>query len=197
MKRITAHCVLFLAIGGTAFAQNNYQLDPSHSSARFAVKHMMISQVHGLFQKVSGTASYDQKNPDSNKLEATIEMGSVDTNEPKRDADLKSPNFFDVAKFPTMIFRSTRFEKRGNQLVAIGTLAMHGVTKPLTLSIEQITPEVKDPYGMMRFGAHATGTLNRKDYGITWNQTLDNGGAVVSDEVTLELDAELVRPPAK
>ena len=193
MKRVAGSCLLFFAIGGTAFAQNNYQLDPSHTSARFGVKHMMISQVHGLFHKVSGTAAYDPKSPESDKLEATIEMASVDTNEPKRDGDLKSPDFFDVAKFPTMVFRSTRFEKRGNQLVAIGTLTLHGVTKPLTLTIEQITPGVKDPYGMMRFGAHATGTLNRKDYGITFNAALETGGVLVSDKIGLEFDISAIK----
>ena len=196
MKSIAALGVLFLAIGGTALAQNNYQLDPAHTSVRFSVKHMMVSQVHGRFDKVNGTSAYDPKNPGFDKLEATVDLGSVNTDQPQRDADLKSPNFFDVAKFPTMTFRSTRIEKRGDQLVAVGDLTLHGVTKPLTLTIDQITPEVKDPYGMMRFGAHASGTLNRKEYGIVWNQTLDNGGAVVSDAITIELDAELVRPGA-
>ena len=197
MKRIETAFILFLATGGTVFAHNSYQLDPAHSSARFAVKHMMVSHVPGEFQKVSGTASYDPKNPSFDKLEATVELNSVTTNQAQRDADLKSPNLFDVTKFPAMTFRSTRIEKRGDQLIAIGALSLHGVTKPLTLHIDRITPEVKDSYGMMRFGAHASGTLNPKDYGITLNQMLDNGGAVVGDEINIELDAELVRPPQR
>ena len=197
MKNHLALAASLVALGSPLFAQNVYQLDPAHSSARFAVKHMTVSEVHGEFDKVSGAVSYDPKNVSGDKLEATIELGSVNTNQPQRDADLKSPNFFDVAKFPTMTFRGTHFERRGNELIATGDLTLHGVTKPLTLVISQITPEVKDPYGMQRFGAHASATLNRKDFGITWNQTLDNGGSIVSDEVVINLDAEFVRPATK
>ena len=183
-------------LAGSAAAQNSYQIDPAHTSAKFAVKHMMISEVHGRFDKVSGSAIYDPNNPAADKLDASIELGSVDTDQPQRDADLKSPNFFDTAKFPAMTFRSTRFEKHGKQLVVVGELNLHGMTKPLTLTVDQISPEVKDPYGMLRFGAHASGLINRKDFGITWNQTLDNGGAVVADEIRIELDAEFARPGA-
>ena len=187
---------LLAASAGIAAAQNNYQIDPAHTSAKFAVKHMMISEVHGRFNKVSGSATYDPSNPAADKLDASIQLDSVDTDQPQRDADLKSPNFFDTAKFSTMTFHSTRFEKRGKQLVIIGELNLHGVTKPLTLTVDQVSPEVKDPYGMLRFGAHASGVINRKDFGITWNQTLDNGGAVVADEIRIELDAEFARPGA-
>ncbi len=190
----TIGSLAFLA--GSAAAQNSYQIDPAHTSAKFAVKHMMISEVHGRFNKVSGSATYDPNNVAADKLDASIDLGSVDTDQPQRDADLKSPNFFDTAKFSTMTFRSTRFEKRGKQLVIVGELNLHGVTKPLTLTVDQISPEVKDPYGMLRFGAHASGVINRKDFGITWNQTLDNGGAVVADEIKIELDAEFARPGA-
>ena len=181
---------------GSAVAQNSYQIDPAHTSVKFAVRHMMISEVHGRFDKVSGSATYDPSNPAADKLDTSIELGSVDTDQPQRDADLKSPNFFDTAKFPTMTFRSTRFEKRGKDLVILGELNLHGVVKPLTLTVDQISPEVKDPYGMLRFGAHASGVINRKDFGISWHQTLDNGGAVVADEIRIELDAELARPGA-
>lgn len=187
---------LLAATAGSASAQNSYQIDPAHTSAKFAVKHMMISEVHGRFDKVSGTATYDPSNPAADKLEANVELDSVNTNQPQRDADLKSPNFFDAAKYPTMTFRSSHFEKRGKQLVIVGELTLHGVTKPLTLTADEVSSEVKDPYGMFRFGAHAVGTLNRKDFGITWNQTLDNGGAVVADQIQIELDAEFARPGA-
>ena len=169
-----------------------YTIDATHSSVEFSVRHMMVSNVKGSFQKVTGTAVYDPKNLAASKLDATIDVNTVNTNEPKRDAHLKSPDFFDVAKYPSMTFKSTRFAKSANGLKVTGDLTIHGVTKPVTFNVET-TPEVKDAYGKLRLGASAAATINRKDFGLTWNTVLEAGGVAVSAEVKLSLGIAFVK----
>lgn len=174
-------------------SQVTYQLDPAHSSAHFSIRHMMITNVRGAFTKVSGKITLDPENPANSKVEADIDVASIDTREPQRDAHLKSPDFFDAEKFPAIAFRSKKIAGGGEEWKMTGDLTIHGVTRGITLNVEGPTPEHKDPWGGLRIGATATGKLNRKDFGLTWNAALETGGVLVGDEVKLTLDVEGLR----
>jgi polyisoprenoid-binding protein YceI len=195
MKSKLMTAVLF-AFAVTASAEE-YTLDGSHSSAQFSVKHLMVSNVKGEFSKVTGKVSYDEKKPEATVVEATIDATTINTREPKRDAHLKSADFFDTEKFPSITFKSTNSWKQGAALMVKGDLTMHGVTKPVVLTLEGPTPEVKDPWGNFRRGATATTKINRADFGLTWNRALETGGVVVGEEVTITIDVEAMRPGAK
>jgi len=184
---------LALALAGAAMAQGTYTIDGTHSSAQFSVKHMMISNVKGEFTAVAGTLVFDPKNPSASKIDATIDVNSINTREPKRDAHLKSADFFDAAKYPTMVFHSKQAWKSGDKIQVKGDLTMHGVTKEVVLDVDGPTAELKDPWGKLRIGATATARLNRKDWGLTWNQALEAGGVLVGDEVAITLDIEAVK----
>jgi polyisoprenoid-binding protein YceI len=172
------------------------EIDASHSSAEFSVRHMMVGNVKGGLGKVTGTVNLDDGDIAKSTVQATIDATTINTGEPKRDAHLKSADFFDVARFPTLTFKSTAVKKKGaTRLAVTGDLTIHGVTKPITLDVE-LTPEVKSPMGDLRRGAHATTKLQRKDFGLTWNKTMDAGGVVVGDEVAVTLEVELVRKVA-
>lgn len=173
----------------------DYTIDGAHSSAKFAVRHMMVSNVTGSIGKITGTVSYDPKNPSATKVSATLETASIDTGEPKRDEHLRSADFFDVQKYPSIKFESTSAKKSGSGVEITGNLTLHGVTKPVTLKVAGPIAEVKDPWGNLRTGASATTVINRKDFGLTWNKALETGGMMVSDEVTLTLDIEATRKP--
>jgi len=170
-----------------------YTIDSAHSSAGFGVRHMMVSTVPGHFSKVTGAVSYDPKNLATAKVEATIDATTIDTREPKRDAHLKSPDFFDVAKFPTITFRSTKWSNPAGKLKIAGDLTIHGVTKPVVLDVEGPTAEVKGAGGVMMIGASAATKISRKEFGLTWNRLMEAGGAVVGDEVTITLNIEAKR----
>jgi polyisoprenoid-binding protein YceI len=187
---------LALAAAPLAFAQT-YTIDGSHSKAQFSVRHMMVSNVRGEFSKIKGTVSYDEKNPAATRIEATIDVASINTGEPKRDEHLKSPDFFDVAKYPTITFISKSARKTANGLAVTGDLTIHGVTKEVVLQVEGPSPEVRDPWGNLRRGATATTKINRKDFGLTWNAALETGGVVVGDEVSITIDVEAVRQAEK
>jgi polyisoprenoid-binding protein YceI len=174
-------------------SQATYQIDPAHSSAQFSIRHMMISNVRGEFTKVSGTVIYDADNPANSKAGASIEISSINTREPQRDAHLKSADFFDVEKFPLLTFQSKEVSGQGGELKMKGDLTMHGVTREITLDVDGPTPEHKDPWGNLRIGATATGKLHRKDFGLTWNSALEAGGVLVGDEVKLTIDIEAIR----
>jgi len=170
-----------------------YQIDPVHSSAQFSVRHMMVSNVRGEFAKVTGTVVYDPKNPKASSVEATIDATSINTHEPRRDEDLKSPNFFDVAKYPTLTFKSKKVEKAGaGKLRVTGDLTIHGVTKEVVLDVEGPSPEAKMGPNI-KAGASASTTINRKDFGLMWNKVLESGGVVVGDEVKITLEIEMGR----
>jgi len=177
-----------------ALAQaSEWQIDPSHSTAQFSVRHMMVSNVRGEFGKLAGQVVLDDADLTKSHVEATIDATTINTREPKRDAHLRSPDFFDVAKFPTLTFKSTQIKKSGKDKLAVtGDLTLHGVTKPVTLDV-QLTPEIKSPFGDVRRGASATGKINRKDFGLNWNKVIEAGGVVVGDEVALTIDVELVK----
>jgi polyisoprenoid-binding protein YceI len=171
-----------------------WTLDASHTSVAFTVRHLMITNVRGEFQKVSGSAAYDPKHPEATQLEATIEVASVSTREAQRDAHLKGADFFDAEKFPTITFKSKHAKAKGHgELEVVGDLTIHGVTKEVTLEVSDITGEQKDPYGNQRIGAHASTKIKRSDFGMTWNAALETGGIVVGDEVKITLDASLIK----
>ncbi len=170
-----------------------YSIDSSHSSAQFSVRHMMISNVKGEFSNVSGTIVYDPDNLANSSIEAVVDVNSINTREPKRDAHLKSADFFDAAKYPTLAFKSREILRNGDTLQAKGDLTMHGVTREIVLTIDGPTPEAKDPWGNFRFGASATTKLSRKEWGLVWNQALETGGVLVGDAVTITLDIEAVK----
>lgn len=174
-------------------SQVTYQIDPAHSAAQFSIRHMMIANVRGEFSKVSGTVVFDADNPANSKADAAIEVASINTREPQRDTHLKSADFFDAEKFPTIAFHSKEISAHGGDWKLKGDLTIHGVTREVSLDVEGPTPEHKDPWGNLRIGATATGKLNRKDFGLTWNAALEAGGVLVGDEVKLTIDVEAIR----
>jgi len=181
-----------------AASADTWQIDPVHTTVGFSVRHMMISNVRGQFTKVAGTITAKDSDPASVKVEATIDTSSIDTRSADRDADLKSANFLDVAKYPTMTFKSKKIEPAGTgKWKMVGDLTLHGVTKEVTLEVEGPTAPIKDPYGNTRAGASATTKINRKDFGLAWNKALEAGGAVVGDEVTVSIDVEAVEKVKK
>jgi polyisoprenoid-binding protein YceI len=178
-------------------ATSNWQIDPQHSSAQFAVRHMAISTVRGAFSKVSGTLMLDDKDITKSSVEVSIEVSAVDTREPDRDKDLRSERFFDVAHYPTMTFKSKRVEQIApGKLKVTGDLTIRGTTKEVVLDVDGPTAPVKDPWGNQRLAAMATTKINRQDYGVKWNATLDNGGVVVGDDVNITIDVELIQKAA-
>jgi polyisoprenoid-binding protein YceI len=180
-----------------AMAQSIWNIDPAHSVAQFEVRHLMISNVRGEFEKMSGVVSFDGKNYSSIRAQAVIEVASINTRVEKRDDDLRSSNFFDAATYPTMTFKSRRVENiKGNKFSLIGDLTIRGITKEITLAVGA-SPVIKGMGGERRIGAHATTRLNRQDFGVKWNRTLDGGGVVVGDEVQITLDLELIQAIAK
>ena len=171
-----------------------YNIDPAHSSVHFSVRHLMVSNVRGSFSGVKGSVTIDPSQPERDSVEADIDVNTIGTNDEKRDAHLKSPDFFDAAQYPKMTFRSTRVEKTGSDSYRVtGDLTLHGVTKAVTLDVEDVTEEAKDPWGSTRIGASAKGKLKRSDFGLTWNAPLEAGGFMVGDDVKLEFDLQFVR----
>jgi len=170
-----------------------YQIDPSHSSASFSIKHMMIAKVHGGFEKMSGKLDFDPAKPEKANLEVAIDASSINTREPQRDTHLKSADFFDVAKYPEITFKSTSVQGGGGELKVIGDLTIHGVTKQVTLDVEGPSQEMKDPFGNLKIGASATARIKRKEFGLTWNAALEAGGFLVGDDVSITLDVQFVK----
>jgi len=190
MRRFVLVVLASFAIANFSAAQiQSLRIDPNHSSAEFAVRHLGISTVRGDFQKVSGNVSYDPTDVSKSSIEATIDAASVTTRIEPRDKDLRSPHFFDVEKYPVITFKSKRVEAAGaGKLRVTGDLTMHGVTKEVVLDVDGPTPAVKDPQGNTRMGAAATTKISRKDFGI------DGAAAAVGDEVQITLDVEMVSP---
>src|SRR5262249_30333982 len=151
-------------------------IDAAHTAVQFSVRHMMISNVRGEFTKLSGKATGDAANPTAATVEATIDATSIDTRNEKRDEHLRSPDFLDVAKFPTLGVKSTTVEKAADGWNLTGNLTLPGVTKPVPLAVTNVTPPTKDPWGNTRIGAQASTKINRQDFGIVFNKTLDGGG---------------------
>ena len=171
-----------------------WQIDPDHSSFQFKVRHLMVSNVKGDFNKVKGAVTMDDKDVSNLNVELTIDASSINTGHAKRDEHLRAADFFDVAKYPTITFVSKKVMKDGpDRLKVIGDLTMHGVTREVTVNVEGPTQEVKDPWGNFRRGATGTGKINRKDFGLTWNRALEAGGVVVGDDVDIFVDIELIK----
>jgi polyisoprenoid-binding protein YceI len=189
---------LAIAVAVTPAAADVFQIDSAHSTAQFAVTHLMISTVRGEFDKMSGTIEYDGKDVASIKVDATIDATTIDTRNEYRDNDLKSDHFFDVAKYPTLTFKSKKaVAGSGGAFQLVGDLTMHGVTKEVTLDVTGPSKVIKGQRGESRVAASATTKLNRQDFGIKWNAALDGGGVVAGDTVTITLDIEaMTAPPA-
>ncbi len=171
-----------------------YAIDPGHSRVGFGITHMMVSTVRGEFGTVSGTVDYDAANVGATKVNAEISVATVDTRDTKRDDHLRSPDFFDAAKFPTIKYASKAVKNvTAAGFDVVGDLTMHGVTKEVVLHVDTISKEYKDPWGNVKAGTHAVGTLNRKDFGIVYNAALDGGGFILGEDVKIELDVEMVR----
>jgi polyisoprenoid-binding protein YceI len=180
-----------------AAAGSTWQIDPQHSSAQFAVRHLGLSTVRGAFSKLSGTMVLDDKDITKSSVEVTIDVNTVDTREPDRDKDLRSERFFDVARFPTMTFKSKKVEQIApGKLRVTGDLTIHGTTKEVLLDVDGLTPPTRDPWGNQRVAATATTKINRQDYGVKWNAKLDNGGVVVGDDVNITIDVEMIQKAA-
>jgi len=186
----SAATALVLGVAGPAHA-TEWTLDPSHTAAQFSVKHMKISTVRGQFDKLTGTVNLDDKDITKSTVNVTIDASSINTREPKRDAHLRSPDFFEVAKFPTLTFQSTKVEKAGDKLLVTGDLTIRGISKPVVLTVEGPSAAAKNPWGVPVRVISATGKVNRLDYGLKWNKALEAGGFLVGDEISLVIDGEL------
>jgi polyisoprenoid-binding protein YceI len=195
MNRIVRSlAVALVALPAFAFAAETWNLDVPHTLSSFTVKHLMISTVRGEFAKTEGKILLDEADITRSSVEASIDINSITTRDEKRDAHLKSPDFFDAAKFPKMTFKSTKVEKAGEGLTVTGDLTLRGVTKQVVLHVTGPTQEIKDPWGMSRRGVSASTRINRKDFGVSYGPE-----AVLSDAVNITIDAEMVKeaPPAK
>jgi len=195
MKHFITTMIVWLVLAVPVFTHAaTWQIDPDHSSFQFKVRHLTVSNVKGDFSKAKGVVTLDDQDITKLTVEVTIDAASVNTGHAKRDEHLKSPDFFDVTRYPAITFVSKKVIKAGmNKLKVIGNLTIHGTTKDITVDVEGPTPEVKDPSGNFRRGATATANINRRDFGLTWNKTLDSGGLVVGEEVNIYIEVELVR----
>lgn len=196
MLNLKSAALTLALVPGLAFgAATTWKIDPSHSSTNFSVSHLVVSEVTGHFGKTEGTVTLDDKDPSKAKVEATIDATTIDTREPKRDGHLKSADFFDVAQYPTITFKSTKVAKAGKDKFKVtGNLTLHGVTKPVVLDVTAPSQAIKDPYGNTKRGAKATTVVKRRDFGLKWDNRLQDGNAVVGDEVTVTLNLALVQP---
>jgi polyisoprenoid-binding protein YceI len=189
---LTASLAAILSLPAAA-ATTNWQIDPQHSSAQFSVRHMAISTVRGAFNKVTGTIMVDDKDITKSTVDVIIDASTVDTHEPNRDNDIRSDKFFDVAHYPSITFKSKKVEQVApGKLKVTGDLTIRGTTKEVVLDVDGPTVPIKDTWGNQRSAANAATKINRQDFGVKWNATLDNGGVVVSDEVSINIDVEMI-----
>ncbi len=195
MKKIIVSIGTIIALTLPAFAfATTWTIDPDHSNVGFKVKHLMVSNVKGSFDKHTGTVEINDKDITNSKVEVSIDTNSINTNVQKRDEHLRSADFFDVAKYPTMTFKSKKVDKAGeDKLKVTGDLTLHGVTKEVVLDVEGPSKESKDPWGNIRKGATATAKINRKDFGLVWNAALETGGVAVGEEITITLEIEMIK----
>jgi polyisoprenoid-binding protein YceI len=198
MKKSLLSLALAAVLGAASLpaAAESWSIDTSHSSVGFSVKHMMVTNVRGTFDRFTAKVDGSPADPTTAKISAAVEVASVDTRDAKRDEHLRSADFFDAAKFPEMTFASTKVEKTsGTTAKVTGNLTLRGVTKPVVLDVEY-TSALKNPRGKTVIGATATGKINRKDFGVSWSRSLDGGGLVVGDEVAIQLDLQFVKSDA-
>lgn len=199
LRRTIALLALCLTLALPALASaTTWNIDPDHSNVGFKVRHLMVSNVKGLFEKYVGTVEINDKDITKSKVDVTIDTNSINTNVQKRDEHLRSADFFDVTKYPAMMFVSKKVAKAGkDRLKVTGDLTLHGVTRQVVLDVEGPSKESKDPLGNIRRGATASTKINRKDFGLVWNKALETGGVVVSDEVTITLEIEMIKAQTK
>lgn len=181
--------VFFINFG---FAADKYQIDPVHSTIGFSVKHLVISNVKGNFTDFSGVIYLDDKDVKNSRVEVTIKAASINTRNEKRDTHLKSPDFLDVEKYPEITFKSKKIEMTDNGYLIVGDLTIKGTTKEVSFPFTYFGP-INDPWGNQRIGVQASLTINRQDFGVSWNKTLDNGGLVVGNDVNIEINIEAVK----
>jgi polyisoprenoid-binding protein YceI len=193
---ILAGLTAAISLPATA-ATSDWKIDPAHSSAQFAVRHLGISTVRGAFTKVTGTVRSDDQDVTKSSVEVTIDTDSVDTRVPDRDKDLRSERFFDVAKYPTIAFKSKKVEQAGaGKLKVTGDLTIHGTTREVILDVDGPTPAIKDPWGNQRAAANATTKINRQEFGMKFNDKMPTGDLLVGDDITITIDVEMIRPGA-
>lgn len=169
-----------------------WKIDPSHTLVEFSAKHLMITTVKGRIADVQGTIYTDEKNPGNSSVEATLSAKSLDTRTEQRDQHLRSADFLDVEKYPEIKFRSTRIEGEKSSFKLMGDLTIRGVTKPITLDVE-LEGRTRDPWGGERVGFSATGKIDRREFGLTWNQALETGGVVVGNDIKISLEVQAVK----
>jgi polyisoprenoid-binding protein YceI len=185
--------VLFvLWLASATFAADKYELDPVHTRIGFSVRHLMINNVAGRFMDFTGSIPYDEQDITKSAVSVKIQAASVNTENKTRDDDLRSPNFFDAAKYPEITFQSSRVEKQGDGYVCVGTLTMHGVSKEIAIPFT-ITGKIKDPWGNTRIGLEGGVKIDRRDWGLTYSKTLDNGGLIVGNDIKIDLNVEAVK----
>lgn len=195
---LTLAAIALISCTAGLAATSTWKFDPIHTAAQFSVRHLTISTVRGAFSKVTGTVELDDQDVRKSKVDVSIDVSTVDTREPARDKDLRSDHFFDVEHFPTMTFKSTKVEQAGaGKLRVTGNLTIRGVTKEVVLDVDGPTAPIKDQYGNQRAAVNATTKINRQDFGVKWNATIDNGSVVVGDEVNINIDAEMTKQAAK
>ena len=171
-----------------------WKLDPAHSSAEFKVKHMMISNVKGTFTGLSGTLQLDETDRTHSSVEASIDVATLNTGDAQRDGHLKSADFFDTEKFPTITFKSTNIDSAGGPDYEVtGDLTIHGVTKSVVFAVEDLSTPAKDPWGNQRIGLSASTKINRKDFGLTWNSALESGGVLVGEAISISLVVQFIQ----
>ena len=175
---------------------STWKIDPVHSVAEFKVRHLMISNVKGHFTSLSGVLHLDESDVTKSRVEASIDAASIHTREEQRDAHLKSADFLDAEKYPTISFKSRKIEADGEEAKVTGDLTIHGVTKEVVLKVEGPTAEGKDPWGNIRIGASASTKIKRSDFGLTWNAVLETGGIMVGDDLKIEVDVQMIKAAA-
>lgn len=191
-KKLTLIIILIISFITFSFGKTeNYEADKFHSSISFTINHMVVSKVTGHFNDFSVFISVDPSDITKSVVTASIKTASIDTGNDKRDTHLRSADFFDVGKFPDITFKSSKIEKKGNDYVMKGSFTMHGITKEIEIPFK-INGHIKDYEGKIRAGIEAQTSLDRKDYGLVWNKTLDQGGLVVGNEVKVEILLEMV-----
>ncbi len=177
----------------TTPATTTWNIDPAHSSAEFKVKHMMISNVKGSFSGLSGVLTEHAVDSTLSSVEASVPVATVSTGDAQRDGHLKSADFFDAEKYPTLNFKSTKVELKAGAYEVTGDLTIHGVTKPVTFAVDGPSAPGKDPWGNTRIGLSATTKINRKDFGLAWNAALETGGFLVGEEIAITLEVEFIK----
>jgi polyisoprenoid-binding protein YceI len=188
-KQLILAGVASLLVAAAAQGADRYQIDPAHTQIGFSVRHLVISNVQGKFNEFSGTILYDAQDITKSSVSITIKAASIDTGVEQRDNHLRSADFFDAAKYPEITFQSTRLEKQGEGLVAVGILTMHGVAKEVVVPFS-LTGPIKDPWGKQRVGVEASLTISRQDWGLSYSKAMDSGGLIIGNDVKIALNVE-------